>query len=313
VYTEAPLRGQGIAAAVMRDALAYAAEQGAGLALLHGVRGYYPRFGFSPVWPKYSAAFDSEELAALPCPLAIRPATLHDLPDLRRLYDRAWGGRVACERAETVWAWRLNGGDGPPYGHDARRAWVVVGEDDRAQGYMAGRAPTGEALEVVAGTPEAALSLLAISGRWHREAGLAEARWQLTPDDPLVAFAQGAVAVRLSADYLPDGGWMGRVVDMSALLKALRTEIVSQARQVYPRLKPGDLVMEGGAGGVAVGLRAQPETIAQIKQRDFIQVLFGSVGPAALGLRARLTEAQIELLAACFPPRMAALAVWDWF
>lgn len=313
VYTEAAHRMRGYGAAVLRDALAYAVEQGAHLAILHGIRGYYGQFGFSPVWPEYVAEFDSAELAALDCPLNVRLAELRDLPYMAALFERTWGGRVTLTREVDLWRWRLAGGDFAPHGDDARQALVVVGEDDVPQGYIAGRGLTDWLVEVAAGTPDAALSLLAYSGHWHHRENLDQTRWHLPPDDPLVAFAQQVVGVRLSANTLPDGGWMGRVVNMPGLLAALGEEIEQQARQSLPRLRPGDLILESHAQGVAVGLRAYPATVSHIKQRDFIQVLFGSVSPTGLGLRANLTEAMVDVLRVCFPPRVAALGAWDWF
>jgi hypothetical protein len=44
-----------------------------------------------------------------------------------------------------------------------------------------------------------------------------------------------------------------------------------------------------------------------------MQVLFGSLRPAVLALRAQLSLPQVQLLETLFPARMAALAVWDWF
>lgn len=313
VYTEENYRMRGFGAAVLRDALAYAVEQGAHLALLHGIRGYYGRFGFSPVWPEYVAEFDSAELAVLDCPLNVRLAELRDLPYMAALFERTWGGRVTMLREREVWRWRLVGGDFAPHGDDARQALVVVGEDDIPQGYIAGRGMTDWLVEVVAGTSDAALSLLSYSGRWHLQSDQPQTRWHLPPDDPLVAFAQQLVAVRLSADYLPDGGWMARVVNMPGLLHALSDEITQQARQTLPRLRPGDLILESHAQGVAVGHRAYPATVSHIRQRDFIQVLFGSISPTGLGLRANLTEEMVQVLSACFPPRVAALGAWDWF
>lgn len=307
VYTEEGYRGRGFAAAVLRDALAYAVEQGAHLALLHGHRGYYDRFGFSPVWPRYFAEFDSAEVAALECPLVLRPARPDDAPQMAAMYERYWSGRVTFTRSPEIWAWRVRAGD------DGRAAMVVVSEDDEVQGYIAARTPTDWQTEVVAETPNAALTLLANGGQWHLRAEVARIRWTMPPDDPLIAFAQQRIPVQLSAEFLPDGGWMARLIDAPGMIATLRDEIYTQARMTLPRLRPDDLLLESEAEGIQVGLRPSPSTHALLSQRDFVQVLFGSISPASLGLRSGLHLDSVQVLQAFFPPRVAALAAWDWF
>lgn len=308
VYTLAAYRGRGYAAAVMRDALTHAIELGADLALLNGgVRGYYNRFGFSPVFPDYQVEFAADELATLPAPLALREPRPNDIPLLAALFERHWGWRVTAIRSAETWVWRVLHGD------DNRRVGVVVGDDDRPQGYIAGRDWLAPEVEVLADTPDAALTLLAHAGTWAQAAGLERLRWLMPPDDALVSFAQRLVAVDVSAHYEPDGGWMGRLLDAQGLIDALLPELLTQARQTLPDLVPEQVIFSSRAGGVEIGLRHQPETVALLSPRDFNQLVFGSLSPTLPAFRRQYSAESVRLLQALFPARVAALAGWDWF
>ncbi|HEX2623192.1 MAG TPA: GNAT family N-acetyltransferase [Phototrophicaceae bacterium] len=307
VYTDTDHRRQGYSAAVLRDALTYAIELGAHLVLLNGIPGYYSRFGFSPVFPDYAADFATDEIAQLPTPLTVREARPGDIPTMAALFERHWGGRVTFTRSPETWIWRVTRGD------DARRALVICGEDDVPQGYIAGRDLLLPEVEVIADTPEAALTLFSTCGQWAQTAGLTQVRWLLPPDDALVAFAQQTVSINLSAHYEPDGGWMARLVDSQGLIDALLPELLEQGRVTLPDLTPDKLILICRAEGVEIGLRHDRSTFSYLSQRDFIQVLFGSLSPATLGLRSHLSLPAIRLLQALFPPRMAALGGWDWF
>jgi predicted acetyltransferase len=310
VYTDAAYRGKGYAAAVLRDALTVAVEQQTHLAMLHGIRGYYTRFGFYPVFPHYFATFDAYEAAALAeqSTLTLREAQPDDIPVIAALYERHWGGRMTFTRSPEMWLWRVLRGD------DNRRAWVVASSEDAPpQGYIAGRDLTGERVEVVANTPQAARTLLSLAGHLALEAGRETVRWLMPPDDAIIAFAQGVLPITLSAAYSPDGGWMARVIDTGRLTEVLLPELFAQARLALPSLTPEDLLLSSTAQGVTVGRRGTDAVQVVLSQRDFIQLLFGAVSAAALGLRDGLSWEQVRLLQAVFPPRVAALGEWDWF
>jgi predicted N-acetyltransferase YhbS len=295
VYTDDAYRGKGYAAAVLRDALTYAIERRAHLALLNGIRGYYTRFGFYPVFPRYFAAFNAQEAAGLQSPLTLRPARPDEIPILAALFERHCGGRVTFLRPPDTWVWRVLRGD------NGYQVWVVAEDDSPPQGYFAGGSLAGEYIEVVADTAQAL------------EAGRDLVRWLLPPDDALIAFAQGALPITLSAEYEPDGGWMARLIDVQGVVDALLPELVAQGRVIMPEITSDALSIAPTARGVEIALRGQPQTRAVLSQRDFIQLLFGSLNAAALGLRDGLSSESIRLLQALFPQRVAALGGWDWF
>ena len=307
IFTERGYRKRGFSAAVMRDALAYAVETGVHLALVHGIPDYFTRFGFSPVWPEYLAEFDSAALAALETPLKLREPHIQETPSIAALYEQSWSGRVSLIRSPETWLWRMNGGDA------ARRVLVAVDPGGQINGYIAGRHFTGSEVEVVAATPEAVLTLLSFAGQLHLDKGLDRVRWLMPPDDPLLVYARQIVDLDLTARYRASGGWMARLIDTRTLVEALLPEIVEQARFIFPRLKPDQIIMGSHKVGMEIGLRNQPTTFAHLQQRDFIQILFGSLHPGALPLRDELAPEAVRLLEALFPVRVAALGLWDWF
>ncbi len=298
-------RRQGYAAAVMRDAVAYMAEQGAHLSLLNGVAGYYDSFGFSPVWPFYTVEVASDEAAALDRPLRLRDVRPDDIPQMAALYEKHWGGRVTFDRSAEMWMWQV--------GDPGRYIQIVSGRDGQVAGYISGRASTGEEMEVVADSVGAAATLLAESGREHQLAGRKHIRWMMPPDDAFVTFARQLLTVTLSARYLPNGGWMARLIDTPALMEALLPEIVAQARSNDSDFDERLLVFNCQPDVVEIGMRGYRKSFCRLNHRDFIQVLFGSLRPSALGISTGLDLESVRLLEMLFPPRMAALASWDWF
>lgn len=303
VYTDARYRQRGYSNAVMQDALAFAAEQGAHLALLNGGQRSYKRFGFSPVLPYYYAEFDSQQTADLDAPLELRPPRRDDIGQMAALYERHWGGRVTYLRNPELWVWRAGQDE------EGRHALVAVDARGVTQGYIAGRDFASPEVEIVADTSDAALTLLSYSGRWHLQAGKERVAWLMPPDDAILAFARQSMTVTLSAAFEPESGWQARLIDVPALIDALLTELITQARTI----DTGNTIFICHPSAVEIGLKGVPTSFSQLAHRDFIQVMFGSLSPTTLGLRSRLHQDSVRLLQAFFPPRMAALGCWDWF
>lgn len=303
VCTDEAYRGRGYSAALMRDALAFIAEQGAHLALLYNRNHYYQQYGFTPIFPDYALEFKAEDASRLEETLSVRPAEIDDLPAMAELYDAHWSSRLSFRRSSALWRWRLAASDPPP---------LVVEEAGRVRGYW-WRSWRHNQTEVVADTLAATRSLIAFAGRVQAREANRIVRWLVPPDDALVAHAQVLLPVQVSAMYRPDGGWMGRLIDMAALVRTLLPELRAQARVTHPDYASDNLVINVQPDVVEVGWRHRPEQIARLYHRDFLQIVFGSLRPSALTVRGVLSPAHSALLERLFPPRMAALAPWDWF
>jgi len=303
VSTHVEHRKRGYASAVMLDVLAYVAEQGAHLALLHGRIPYlYEQFGFSSVFPKYYMTFAVQDALELPSYLTIREAEWEDLPQLAQLYEMHWGGRVTFTRSPDIWKWRFE-----------RAESLVVADDQRGNlgGYLLRK--LDDNIEVVAHNPEAVTSLMAWSAEQSSQDGLAQVSWFVPPDDVIVTYARQFLSINVSVLYQPTAGWMARLIDSTGLVQTLLPELVQHASTVQPAFDPSELIFDLQPDRVHIALRGQPDSACDLAHSDFIQVMFGSLRPSALATRSQIHPTGLALLELLFPPRMAALAPWDWF
>jgi hypothetical protein len=189
---------------------------------------------------------------------------------------------------------------------------VAVEPNGKVAGYLWRSDEEDELTEVVADTPEATMTLMAVAAHTARQTDAVHVSWLVPPDDAIAAFASLFIPVTLSAAYHPSGGWMARLINATALVNALLPEVVAQAQFTDTTFDPDQLVFDVQPAFVAIALKHDRKSACKLAHRDFIQVMFGSLRPAALALRARLSPMQVQLLEMLFPPRMAAIAGWDW-
>ncbi|MEO0596056.1 MAG: GNAT family N-acetyltransferase [Chloroflexota bacterium] len=300
----------GYAEALLKELLTHVAEQGVHL-VLHYVDNVdthlaFSQFGFSPVWADYSVQIPTSEASALAQPLQMRVALPRDLPTMAELYARQWGQRVTCERNGASWRWHI--------AHSRGQAMVVVDERDAIWGYL-WHLPDdfSTRVEVIAESPAAIRTCLAYSGRRWQQAGYDTFRWCVPPDDVIIPFAQQMVSLTLNASYFPNRGWLGRIIDARAMLQALLSEIIAQAKVTRSDIDWSGFVLSVAPNGVDIGLRQDSNSQCHLSLRDFMQVLFGTLRPETLAVREPLSSASVQLLEALFPPRIAALAPYDWF
>lgn len=307
VCTHPNYRNRGYARAIIKDTLTYAAEQGAHLVVVNShLPDYFQQFGFSPVWAKYSLQASTHHASKLKQPLQLRVATPTDLPAIQQLYNRHWGMRVTAERSPALWRWRMALGRG--------EAIVMVNKAHQIEGYIWHLADDFSARnEIIANSPAAITSALAYSGRRWLAGGYDTLTWAVPPDDVIIPYAQQMLPISLSASYDPSGGWLARVIDSNALLHELLPEIIAQAQANNPQFTSSELILTIAPDGVDIGINHHPETHCHLSLRDFMQIVFGSLRPEALAVRQHLSQTHIRLLESLFPPRVAALAAWDWF
>ena len=155
------------------------------------------------------------------------------------------------------------------------------------------------------------MTILGECARLCVKAGMDTLRWLMPPDDAVVTFARTWLPVTLSAAYVPDGDWMARLIDTRGVVQTLLPEMMAQASMADPHFDADALHFDFQSDRVKIGLRGHETTVCRLNHRDFIQIMFGSLRPAAL--RNRLHADGVQLLEMLFPPRMAALGCWDWF
>ncbi len=295
--TEPYYRGRGYATAVMQDVLTYMIEQHAHIALLDDPAGFFGRFGFYPVWPRYRLTFDSAAASQLPTTMTVRAPQLSDVPFIAHLYQQQWSGRVTYKREPEMWAWRLSD---PALG----QILVVVDETNHPQGYIYGHDLFTEAVEIVALTPDAALALMATIGRVYHQYGIDRVCWPVLPDDFLALFAPQVIDCTLSAEFRLRTGWMARIVDLSALIQAILPELLKHS----------------GYSTDTLSLHSYPDAIVihadhqcRINHPTFIKLLFGSLSVKAAAHLNGWTSEVTTMMQRLFPARVASLGYWDWF
>ena len=303
VVTHPEHRHKGYSSALIGDTLATIAEQGAHLALINDLGSYYHNFGFSTILPDTILEVDSEEAMNMPHPLGIRHATIDDLPRIVRLFHRHWSGRVTFRRSADWWEWKLNSTIDP--------VLVAVTQADDVEGYI-WRENNGNQLEIVCDTLPATMTLLSFLGRRMQKIDEPFIQLLIPPDDTIVSFVRQMMNVNVRAVYPYNAGWMARIIDSSALLKALLPEIANHARLTIPDFNSDDLYLTSEGDALTIGLRTHPEYELRLSHRDFVQVMFGSLRPTTLALRDQLPIGMVQLLEVLFPPRIASIAPLNW-
>src|SRR5690349_10278443 len=92
VYTRSEAREQGVATALMHDAIEYAQERDYPLLLLDGIPKFYYRYGYCDVYDLSTQELDRQAILALPeSPYTVRLSTPDDASSLLALYTSQFG------------------------------------------------------------------------------------------------------------------------------------------------------------------------------------------------------------------------------
>jgi GNAT superfamily N-acetyltransferase len=224
VVTHPAYRHQGIAAALMRDAITYATQRRYALLLLDGIANFYAQFGYVNILDDLTHAVALEEVHThAPSPYIVRPATLDDASELLALHQRHYGAYPGffdrtLEWQEHLLRHRLIFAEEPPV--------MVLTPDDEPCGYFfpfQGRTQAYSVLEVAAEDWPATLALLQYHARLveHTPDAPKELVWPLPPDSPTLYFLADNLAVRSETHRVLNVGWMACPAHVPALLHAL--------------------------------------------------------------------------------------------
>lgn len=221
VVTEPSQRRQGIARAMMLDAIDFARARRHGLLLLDGIADLYHRFGYVDVAPSMEYRIERAAVEALdPAGSGrIRAATTEDAAAMLDLYRRHFGEQagaferdLADERHRLADRLPLN----PP--------WIVENAPGEVAGYLI--VPFRErsrATEVAADDWPA----MAVALRHHANlvAALPDApltlRWRLPPGSAMAELLLDHLPVEERTIHHPRWGWLARPSDLDALIEGL--------------------------------------------------------------------------------------------
>jgi predicted N-acetyltransferase YhbS len=327
VVTHPTYRHQGIAAALMRDAITYATQRHHALLLLDGIANFYAQFGYVNVLDNLTHAMVSEEVHAhAPSPYTVRPATLDDAPALLALHQRHYGSYFGFFDRTQKWQehllrHRFIFAEEPPV--------MVLTPDDEPRGYLfpfQGRTPAYHVLEVAADDWPATLAMLQYHARLVEQMTVPpkELLWPLPPNSSTLYLLADNVAVRSEKQRVLNVGWMARPAHVPTLLHAL-IPLWQERLQRHTLAWSGMLALEvdnttcylQGRSGT---LRMRESTTAPVEtvrltSHVFLQLLFG-YRPLmwAFHQPAQLIPASmLPLLTILFPQEPAWIAGSDSF
>jgi predicted N-acetyltransferase YhbS len=327
VATHPAYRHQGIAGALMRDAIAYATERHAALLLLDGIPNFYAQFGYATIMDPVDHAIASEEIRALAqSPYTVRPATLDDAPALLTLHHRHYGSYPGAFARTLEWQAHLLRhhlvfAEEPPV--------LVLTPEEEPRGYLLpfqGRMPAYHVLEVAADDWPAALALLQYHIHLVERAPdpPAEVIWPLPPTSSTLYLLADHLAMRSETQRVLNAGWMARPAYVPTLLQAL-IPLWQERLQRHAVAWSGTLAMEVDRSPCALEVRrgmlrqspppSAPVDTVRLTSRVFLQLLFG-YRPLLWALHQSAQEIPaplLPLLSILFPHEPAWIAGSDTY
>jgi predicted acetyltransferase len=293
-------RQQGVADALVRQAIRFSARKHRAFSALHPFReSFYRRFGYAVFEWEQAVAVPPRTLPASEERVHVRSARPADRAHLARVY-RAWrAGRTGpLERSAFWWRVRVLDRGTDEFVYEGARG-VIEGY---ALGSMEDRGPLGRRryriLEAAWTTPRARRGLLG----WLRSLGdeLGVVEFFLAPDDPLIAFLRDPALLMPSLE--PDGqpaafqlraGCMARITDLDRALLVRRGRGVEGTLRVEladPHLpaneKPRHLRLT--ASGPRLERASRSARLLRAEVGAFTQVLLGAVSATAAREMGRL-------------------------
>lgn len=330
VVTHPAYQHQGVATAMMLDALAVARDRQYALLLLHGVADYYKQHGYIDVcedMPQHAI-----QRALIPGDTSpgyiVRAIEQPDAPALLALYRQHHETSLCSFAPSRTLARQAHYLENWP---EEAFPLLALNAQGAVEGYLLLSRRRGRlnANEVAANTWPAALALLQEHHRLLEAEGdtSSELYWPLPFSDITLHLLADHLPVRSEMESYPDGGWMARVANSSALLPGLLR--LWHARWQQSRIDwAGRITIEvdervcslelspGSTGGIRLVDAASDEGhhIA-LSQQVLTQLAFGfrSATWAAGQAGQRIPDELIPVLEVLFPLRQSWIAGTDQF
>ncbi len=330
---------------LMAATLEHLAREGRELAVLYGIAGFYPKFGFATAGPEHFLELTKlDERPPLPAGWTVRPFAEGDLAAVRRIYDdaTAWSTGAALRGARD-WA-RMPGGTHAsaedacrvavsPRGEVAGYAWRSQGPWGWAVRHLQRRYPdawvVGEALATHLDAGDAILWACRDWGAM-RIGGDAPCRRVIVATEPSGAVARAAMHhhATFARHYAACGESMARVVRVRPLMEALAPELSRTLRASERAASAGTLRMTTDIGAVDLALAdgevrvvdadagaAAPTWHLEAPQHEIARLCFGAFPPEhVLARLASPPSAETSrVVAALFPLRQPHMHAPDRF
>lgn len=332
VVTHLAQRQQGVATAMMEDAISFARAHGHALLLLDGIPKFYHRFGYIDVTDIGMIDVKLDAVLAQPqSPYATRVATVEDAEGVLALYQRhyyAYTGSFV--RSLEQQRYRLS---------SRNQLMLALASNGEIHGYLSAiEGNTGH--EMAADNWEAMLALL------HYHAHVLEGNdttgtlcYRLRPDSSMVQLMIEQLevpdtsqwrhpadewALRSERYHHRDAGWMARFVHLPTFMQAMLPELQARWQKGLAcwtgvlRLVVGEEVTTLHIAGTGLSLDDEPGDTAftvQFTPQAFTQLAFGyrAVDWAVRSGQNDLSAEMLAVLAVLFPQGHAWIARSDWF
>ncbi len=338
VVTYPTSRRQGVATALMQDAIDYASAHRYPLLLLEGIPKFYYRYGYTDMFDQSTQDIDRAAiLAQPPSPLSIRPTTVADAASILALYERHFGSYTGSfTRTVEKQAHRLQSRspDNP--------IWLAFDSEGLPQGFLSLRGGTElfQAQELAADTWPAALALLQhharlldgpeapASLRYRMAPTAAPLQWMIDhleiPDTSHWHGPAEEWVVQGRSYHHRFAGWMARLVSLPALAHALLPEWQARWQRSLSHWS-GTICFHVGEeastlhiDGTQLQLDSRADATAEIVRltpQAFIQLVFG-YRPAtwvAQQTEQSLKSDLLSVLGVLFPTGHTWIPSSDWF
>lgn len=225
VSTAPEHRRNGVADALLRDALRYMQHHGYHVSMLFGIPNYYTRFGYTTCLAEHFVTVPVEDIPRVPIRfLRTRPVKAGDVREVQRIHESA-DRNVACSPLRNA-------------GHIASRwdrmkdAQVFLTQEGRVAGYVlpsAGKdvVDIHEISDVDADYRPEMLAWCASHAAQHLYASV---RFHLPPEHPFAVFLRG-VPSKHETRYVRDRDGMMCLVDIGETLENLVPDWESRLRE----------------------------------------------------------------------------------
>ena len=338
VVTYPAYRNQGVATALMHDAIDYARTHHLALLLLDGIPKFYHRFGYSDVFDQSVQEIDRAAILAQPQSThTVRAVTQEDAASILTLYDRHYGpfsGSFTRTMEQQIHRLQHRPSDNP--------LWLAVHPDGRPEGYLALRSGVhrSQASELAVDNWAAARALLRHHARLLEGSAAPPTLLYLIP--PAAAVLQEMIdhlevpdtshwkhpadewVVRSQSFHHRDAGWMARLVDLPAVTQAMLPEWQERWRRSLAHWSGNVLLTVGdescmlqieGSELQLVNQDIDAAEVIQLTPERFTQVLFG-YRPTASVVHQHGTLIYNDLLSVLnvlFPTGHCWIPASDWF
>jgi predicted N-acetyltransferase YhbS len=333
VVTANEHRRQGVASALMHDAIDYARQRGHTLLMLDGIPRFYYRYGYTDIYDVSSLEVDHAAiLAHKPHPYHIRAATPDDADAMLALYNRCYASYTGSfERSLETQTYYLREG--------RQKGMVAQAENGDIEGYLYLHLEEQARAREVAATDWPALHALLYyhATRFDEHDAPATLHYILSPDSLLAhwmidhlevpdtsqwhgATLEGAVHGR--SYHHRHAAWMARIVHLPTLMAALLPELQERWRRTLASWH-GELVFTIGDEAFALHIHDRTVQLVEVpgttsahvtlSSQQFVEVLFG-YRPLSYFVHTRALEGEPgQALALLFPAGHTWIPASDWF